>query len=585
MLGIVSLLAQLLLEVLRQWKLVLIGLLTYGAYYMFFSAPPLSKEKRPARSPEKVPLRSEAGAQRTPIPCVTPLTGERFAEERSYTKEMVDEVIERAHVAQREWAQTSFAERRAVLADLLVYILAHQEEICQASIRDSGKTALEAAMGEILVSCEKLRWMMLHGEEYLAPESRPVPLLLFQKKARVEYFPMGVIGIIIPGNYPFHNILSAVASTLFAGNSGVVKVSEWSTGSSAMYERIFRQVLAARGHNPDLVQLIIGFGETGGALAKGDVDLLFFIGSPNTGKRVMQAASERLTPVILELGGKDPFIVFDDANLDHVADIAIRAAFINCGQNCIAAERFYVQAGIYDRFVATITQKAKSLRQEGAVLDAGAITMPSQVTIIEGLVNDAVAKGAKAVVGGKKHPTLPGLHFQPTVLLDVTQDMKVVNEEAFGPLMPIVKFTTEEEVIAMANRSVYALAANVFSSDYKRAERVAKQLVCGMLVINDWATVPLIQSLPFGGCKASGFGRFNGPEGLRGFSRQKAVVTDRFPGMLTQTPALLRYPLPLATVPMLPHIFNALYGTGAGPRLAALGRFMQHLIGYVRSPK
>src|SRR3989338_8178778 len=194
---------------------------------------------------------------------------------------------------------------------------------------------------------EKLRWLKNEGERLLAPESRSVPAMLFLKKARIEYYPLGVIGVIIPGNYPFHNVASAVATAIFAGNGCVVKVSEWANSSRGFFQEIFRRVLFRRGHNPDLVQVLGGFGQTGAALIGAGVDHVLFIGSPQTGERVLATASKTLTPVTLELGGKDPFIVLEDAAFDHAAEVALRGVFTNCGQNCIAAERLYVHASIY----------------------------------------------------------------------------------------------------------------------------------------------------------------------------------------------------------------------------------------------
>ena len=338
--------------------------------------------------------------------------------------------------------------------------------------------------------------LLFVGESCLAREYRSVAALLaFTKQAYVEYKPLGVIGIIVPWNYPFQNVLSAVVAALMAGNGAVVKVSEYASFSAERIEQVFREILARRGHNPDLVQVVTGFAETGSALVSSGVDKILFIGSPAVGKLVMRAASATLTPVILELGGKDPFIVFDDAEFEQCVDVAIRGAFINCGQvrlytrkntmaasmkgcicffllptltflsslvslsfqNCIAAERFYVQEGIYNKFVAEVTKRVKSLSQgatncsaDSPRCDFGAITMPAQADIFQALINDAVEKGAKIETGGSKYVgdhTKKGLYFAPTILTGVTHKMKIANEEAFGPVMSIIKFKTEEEVV------------------------------------------------------------------------------------------------------------------------------------------
>jgi acyl-CoA reductase-like NAD-dependent aldehyde dehydrogenase len=228
----------------------------------------------------------------------------------------------------------------------------------------------------------------------------------------------------------------------------------------------------------------------------------------------MEAAATNLTPVILELGGKDPFIVLGDAEFDHAVEVALRGVFINQGQNCLAAERIYVERSIYDRFCKEIIPKVKALRQgppphsvqlsnDKSCVDCGAMTMPGQVEIVAELVQDALEKGAVAAVGGcRKNDLLDGqLYYPPTVLINVDHSMKIVNEEAFGPVMVIIPFENDEELIAMANSSKYGLGCSIFSRNYKRAEAISKRIVSGMCTINDFGLSYLVQSLPFGGCK------------------------------------------------------------------------------------
>jgi len=499
------------------------------------------------------------------LKAVNPATNEILTTVRAYTPSEVEECVRRARLAQMEWAETSFAERREVLRDLLHAVVANQDRICQLSMEDTGKTRMEAEYGEILTTCEKIRHIIRYGEDALKSESRGVPLLLFLKKAWVEYHPMGVIGVIVPWNYPFHNVASAAVAALFAGNAAVIKVSEFSLSSKDYFERLFREVLAARGHNPDLVTLLVGEGETGAALVKSGVDKILFIGSPAVGKRVMEGASANLTPVILELGGKDPFIVLEDADLEHATEVALRGVFVNCGQNCIAAERIYVHQRILSQFEAIVAQKVAAFRQgasvNGGCFDVGSMTMPRQLEIVDELVQDAIKNGAKALAGGQRDQDQPeGLFYRPTVLSQVRQSMRIVNEEVFGPVMLIIPFSSDDEVVRMANATDYALGSSVFSGDSKRALAVARRVVAGMVTINDFGVGYLIQSLPFGGTKISGFGRFGGPEGLREFSRQKSVVADRFPGVLTKAPAFTRYPIPENGPGIVKHAIHFLYG-------------------------
>jgi acyl-CoA reductase-like NAD-dependent aldehyde dehydrogenase len=424
-------------------------------------------------------------------------------------------------------------------------------------------------MGEVMISCEKLRWLIAHGERCLAREGRPVAAMLaFTKKAYVDYKPLGVIGVIVPWNYPFHNVLSAVAAALMAGNGVMVKVSEYASFGAGRIETILRDVLARRGHDPELVQVVTGYGETGNALVTSGVDKVLFIGSPAVGKLVMKAASATLTPVILELGGKDAFIVFDDVDFEHAVDIAIRGAFINCGQNCISAERFYVQSGVYDRFVAEIKKRLSTLEQgassiDGQRCDFGAITMEPQIKVFSELITDAVNKGAKLEMGGARFTDEKragkGCFWQPTLLTGVTHAMRIANEEAFGPVMSVIKFTTEAEVVKMANCTEFGLGSSVFTTDYAKAERITSQLYTGMTTVNDFGMVPMVQSLPFGGVRSSGFGAFNGAEGLRGFSRTHAVVTDRFP-VRSQTPKFLQYPVNKNAVHVTQAAVSMIYG-------------------------
>lgn len=242
------------------------------------------------------------------------------------------------------------------------YIVEHQAEICRVASRDTGKTMVDGAFGEVLTTCEKISWTIANGEAALAPEYRGVGWLAAHKTARVEYVPFGVLGAIIPWNYPFHNMLGQVISAIYAGNAIVLKVSEHSVWSSQVYLQVVRAALRARGHSEELVQVVNGFGATGAALIP-RVDKLTFIGSPQVGKLVMRQAAESLTPVVLELGGKDAAIVCDDADLAQVVNLAMRGTFQNCGQNCIGLERLVVHAKVYDDFVGRVEGLVRGLVQ------------------------------------------------------------------------------------------------------------------------------------------------------------------------------------------------------------------------------
>lgn len=464
------------------------------------------------------------------IPCFDPATGKKLGEVPSYTADEVRACVERARIAQRSWRRSSFSERRKVLRLLLEYVLAYADELCEVVARDAGKTLQNAMLGEIWPVCEKLRWTIANGEKHLQPE--PVSSgLLVHKRARIEYQPLGVIGIITPWNYPLQNVVAPVVPALFAGNACIVKVSEWTAWSAERLQEMFRRVLVDAGHPPDLVQVITGYGDTGASLVSSGVDKIVFTGSMANGRRVIEQSAKNLTPVVLELGGKDPMIVLDDADIEQAAHAASAGCFLTSGQMCLATERIYVLDRVHDQFVDRVVDLALRLRQgpplAGKLVDVGAMTMPAQVEIIDGLVRDAIEKGAEARVGGKKGKG--GRFYLPTVLTDVDHSMAIAHEETFGPVMCIIRVKNEQEAIELANESLYGLGSYVFTKDPERGRHIARELVTGSTCVNAFAMNYMAQDLPFGGVRGSGFGRLNGREGLREFCNVKAVIDDRLP--------------------------------------------------------
>jgi len=487
------------------------------------------------------------------LQCYDPATSQRLGEVPIMTAKDVNSLVGKAKKAQAAWAKTSFDERRRVLTAMQHYIVAHMEEIARACSRDSGKPKIEALLGEIMTTCEKIRTVNAQGEAWLKPQYRTPGPMMMHKTAYVEFQPLGVLGVIAPWNYPFHNLYNHVISGLFAGNAVVSKVSEYTSWSSSGYfSDIIRSALVQCGHSPDLVAVVTGLGEAGAALvACPDVDKIIFTGSPGIGKKVMEGAAPHLKPVILELGGKDPMVVMEDADIEGLVPMAMKGAFFNCGQNCCGVERFYVYESVHDRFVAEVVKRVAALRQgpplSGAErVDCGALVMPRQVEIIQGLVDQAADEGAKVVVGGKPHPGYPqGNFFQPTVLVNVTNEMAIAQEEVFGPVMTIIKVPDDDDAtcLRMVNACKYGLGSSVFSKDAARALRLGQQIRAGMTTINDFGVNYLVQALPFGGTKHSGFDRFAGPEGLQACCLMKSVVTDTIPFVKTSIPAQLQYPV------------------------------------------
>jgi acyl-CoA reductase-like NAD-dependent aldehyde dehydrogenase len=512
------------------------------------------------------------------IVCSDPATGQRLGEVAAMAREEVAAVVARARAAQPAWAATSFGERRAVLRDVLEHVVAHQHDICRLAVLESGKTMVDATMGEIFPVCEKLRFTIQHGERALTTRRRRSGFLL-HKSARVEYHPLGVVGVICPWNFPFHNLFCPVIPALFAGNAVVAKPSEWSSWSAADFAAIWRDALVRRGHSADLVQIVTGDGETGGHLVGAGVDKVFFTGSPETGRKVMSKAAETLTPVVLELGGKDPMIVCDDANLRQAADAAMLGVFTAAGQMCVGVERVYVFDRVHDAFVARMRERIAGLRQGlplgPELVDIGATTMPAQLDKIQALVDDALSKGAKALVGGHRRKDQAGQFFEPTLLVDVDHSMRIAREECFGPVLTVIRVADEAELMRLVNATPYGLGASVFSRDQRRANRIASAIRSGMAVVNDYGLAYMVQSLPFGGVGLSGFGRINGPEGLRACCYEHAVVDDRI--ALGQSVAV--HPIRPATLPLIQDAVRLLYGAGVRDRTRALRELVQQLLG------
>ncbi len=512
------------------------------------------------------------------IVCSDPATGEMLGAVAVTTPDEVRAAVARARGAQRDWRKTSFAQRRRVLARVLDRLLDEDERLIDLVVRDCGKTRENALMGEIWPVCEKLRWTIAQGEKHLRSESVS-PGMLLHKRARLEFRPLGVVGAIVPWNYPLQNIMNPAIPALMAGNGYVVKPSEWVAWSSAAIVDLLRDALRDEGHDPELVQLVNGYGQTGQALIQAGIDNLVFIGSVKNGKRVLAAAAQALIPVVLELGGKDPFIVCDDADIEAAAHAAMSGTFINCGQNCVASERVLLQRGIAQRFEKVVGNLATDLRQgpplAGEVVDVGAMCTPLQLALVTQLVARAIEQGARVVTGGAPRPTEQGAFFQPTILADVTPDMDIMHEETFGPVMLLCTFSNDEQAITIANGTAFGLSSSVFSANRERARHIASEVEAGMAAINDYGGMTyMAQDLTFGGVKQSGFGRINGREGLRAMCNVKAVLDDRLPF----TFASKLYPVSGKDFGRTQAALKMIYGRGIERRLRGLKELVKSLL-------
>ncbi|EFY93072.1 oxidoreductase (Msc7), putative [Metarhizium acridum CQMa 102] len=487
------------------------------------------------------------------IQCYAPATGQFLGLVNPSTPDGIDRAVAAASAAQRTWRQTSFRERRAVLRSLMQYVLDNAEDICRVAGLDSGKTMVDAQLGEILVTVERIQWTLLHGEKALRPSRRPTNLLMAYKRNTVHYEPLGVVSALVSWNYPFHNMMGPVISALFAGNGIVVKVSEQTAWSSAHFAEIARGALAAHGHDAGLVQTVACWPQTAGHLTSHPgISHVTFIGSQSVAHHVAASAARSLTPVVAELGGKDPFVVLDSAarDLARIAEVVLRGTFQAAGQNCIGIERVIAAGRVYDRLVDMLAPRVRALRL-GPDADVGAMISDASFDRLEELIAEAVSQGARLLAGGKRydHPDYPsGHYFQPTLLVDVTTDMRIAQHECFAPVLTMLraKSSSAEDMLAVANAPNFGLGASVHGSERDPAMGpIVRGLKAGMVAVNDFAAYYAVQ-LPFGGVAGSGYGRFAGEEGLRGLCNVKSVCEDRFwwMGIRTGIPPPVQYPVP-----------------------------------------
>jgi acyl-CoA reductase-like NAD-dependent aldehyde dehydrogenase len=449
----------------------------------------------------------------------SPLTGELLATLPVHTAEDVSAAVARSRRAADVWGALSFKERRAHLLDYRRELVRRMDEIVDTVHRENGKTLGDAAQ-ELLLVLNHLTHAANRAEQLLKTRSVSSGLLA-NYRSRVSYQPYGVIAVIGPWNYPLHTPMGSISYALAAGNAVVFKPSELTPLSGKLLVECAQAAIPI----PDLVQLVTGYGEVGALLARADVDKVAFTGSAPTGRRVMAAAAEKLTPVLLELGGKGPAIVAADADLDRAATSVVFGAFMNAGQACIATERALVVDSVYDAFVDKVVERARTLKVgSDAHSNYGAMTLERQIERVREHVGEALEQGARAVVGGLT--SIKGRFIEPIVLVDVSPSMRVMCEETFGPVLPIAKVASVEEAVRIANDSSFGLGSSVFTKN--GGEQLADRLRTGMTSINAVAAYAAIPGLPFGGVGESGFGRIHGDEGILEFVRVKATTFERF---------------------------------------------------------
>jgi len=434
------------------------------------------------------------------------------------------ELMGHARAAQQALAKTNLKQRLSILADAQQRILELREDIVAALVAECGKTKTDANI-DIIGVLDWLKWLQDHSEKFLNDQKVPTPITLMGKKSRIWFEPLGTVLIIAPWNYPFHIGITQIFTAFACGNAVVYKPSEI-TPMAGIYEKVF----AISPLFSESVIMAYGDGKLGVDLIDQRPDKIFFTGSTRTGKAISRQAAEYLIPVDLELGGKDSMIIMNSADLKRAAAAAVWGATTHNGQSCSAVERLYVQSGIYDQLVAEIKQQTEAMVQrekdELGNTDLSRVTVDFQFNIIRDHIKDALQKGAEVICGGDI-VNAEKLMLQPTVLANVTDDMKCIQDETFGPVLPVIKFETEEQAVEMANNSEFGLQASVFSADLNQAQRIARQLEVGGVSINNVNMVEGNPWLSFGGRKHSGTGRARGIEGLLAFAHSKHVLIDQ----------------------------------------------------------
>jgi acyl-CoA reductase-like NAD-dependent aldehyde dehydrogenase len=488
-----------------------------------------------------------------------PATGEVIAHVPDLGPDAVAELARAARAVQPAWEALGYEGRGRVLRRAQKWLVDNSDRVIQTIVSETGKTYEDALIAEVIYGADALGFWAKNAPRYLADERiRSSSPLLKGKKLVLRYRPIGLVGVIGPWNYPLTNSFGDCVPALAAGNAVILKPSEVTPLTSLL----LLEALRVSGLPDGVMAIATGRGATGAALID-EVDMVMFTGSTATGRKVMERAAQTLTPVSLELGGKDPMIVLADADLERAANQAVYYGMLNTGQTCISVERVYVEAPVHDEFVAKVTEKARALRNDRSTgpgtADVGSMTFPPQVDIVERHVQDARDKGAQVLVGGSRgHDGRGGYWYEPTILVGVDHTMACMREETFGPTLPIMKVADAEEAIRLANDSPYGLGASVFSKDAARGEAVARRIDAGAVCINDSNVNYTALELPMGGVKSSGLGSRHGAGGIRKYAQQQALLVSR----LHTRKDIHMYPYTARVTAGLGKLVRLLYGRG-----------------------
>jgi acyl-CoA reductase-like NAD-dependent aldehyde dehydrogenase len=456
-----------------------------------------------------------------------PATGQTIGHVPDLGAPEIKHMVDNARAAQPGWAALGFEARAKVFYRARKWLVDNRDRVAHTIVEETGKTREDAMLAEVLFIADSFGYWAKSAPKHLKDEKvRSHSPLMLGKKLMIRYQPRGVIGVIGPWNYPLTNCFGDGIAALAAGNAVIFKPSEITPLTTLLMLEGMREA----GLPDGVMQVATGRGAAGAALIE-HVDYVMFTGSVATGKKVAAEAAKTLTPHSLELGGKDPMIVLRDADLERAANGAVFWSMANGGQICQAIERVYVEEPVYDEFVSKVVEKTRALRQgvpgDAAVVEVGAVTFEPQIEIIEDHVNDAVARGAKVLVGGKRREG-PGRFYEPTVVVDVDHSMKLMQDETFGPVLPVMKVRDEEEAVRLANDSRYGLNSSVWTKDTAKGERIASQVQAGSTCVNDAVANYAAQELPFGGVKESGIGVRHSAAGIRKYCNSHAILITRF---------------------------------------------------------
>jgi aldehyde dehydrogenase (NAD+) len=467
---------------------------------------------------EQVTTRSDSDG--ATFDSLDPRTGEVVGRHPRHDRDAVLTAVRSARQAQTGWDELGHAGRKEKLDAWRKLLSRRLDEGAEIICTETGKP-LDDARLELVLVVDHLHWAAARAGKVLGRRKVSSGLLMANQASTVEYKPFGVVGVIGPWNYPAFTPMGSIAYALAAGNAVVFKPSELTPAVGEWLASTFAEAVPEH----PVLSVVTGFGETGAALCESGVDKVAFTGSTETGKRVMAACAQSLTPVLVECGGKDALIVDVDADLRAAAEAAAWGAMSNAGQTCIGVERVYVAEPVADRFLELVADRARKLRPGGEpTADLGPITMPSQVDLIRRHVDGALESGGRAVVGGS-HSVRPPF-VEPVVLTDLDEDADAVQEETFGPIIAVQRVADADEGVRRANNSRYGLGATVYSR--ARGQELARRLRTGMVAVNSVISFAAVPALPFGGVGDSGFGRIHGEDGLREFARPQSVTRQRF---------------------------------------------------------